>query len=421
MKNTDIEQKLQTAVNHMVPDVLDNILSGCTSKEGKVIEMADKKNRKKKWTLSLSGIAASLILVLGLFFGLKQVQSNNIVDSIIALDVNPSIELKVNKKEKVLEANALNEEARIILDGMNLKNTDLNVAINALIGASLKNGFIDRLANSVLISVENPDKNKGIKLKQKLAEEINLLLLSQEIKPAILSQAISSEADLDAYVKTYNISFGKAALIDEILNYDRFLDIKDLAKMSINDLNLLMHSKKINPENISSIGTASEESYIGETAAKEIAFRHTGITESDVQKLEIEIDIEKGRLVYEIEFFAGGYEYELDIDAHSGEIIDFEKEEKTAKKEDKSAKKEDSKTDTSITGQYIGKDEAIKIALNHAGVSESSVNNLTVELDREDGVVVYEVEFLIGNTEYEYEINALTGEIVGFEKEEKHK
>lgn len=191
--------------------------------------------------------------------------------------------------------------------------------------------------------------------------------------------------------------------------------------MSINDLNLLMQSKKIKPVGISSIGTASDEAYIGEAAAKKIAFEYVGISESDAEKLEIEMDIEKGRLIYEVEFFAGGYEYEFDIDARSGEIIDFEKEERAAKKEDKTTDKQDNNSEPETSAQYIGEDEAEAIALNHAGVSKSSVGRLTVEMDREDGIVVYEVEFYVENIKYEYEINAITGEIAGFEKEEKHK
>ncbi len=78
-------------------------------------------------------MAAALLLIaggLGIAFG-SQRTSPGTVDSIVSLDVNPSIELKIDSNEKVVETSARNEDARIILDDMDLKGTDLNVAVNA--------------------------------------------------------------------------------------------------------------------------------------------------------------------------------------------------------------------------------------------------------------------------------------------------
>lgn len=65
----------------------------------------------------------------------------------------------------------------------------------------------------------------------------------------------------------------------------------------------------------------------------------------------------------------------------------------------------------------IGEEKAKQIALEKAGLEESQVQRMKVEKDREDGVLVYEVEFEQGRTEYSYEIVAATGEIVKAETE----
>ena len=67
----------------------------------------------------------------------------------------------------------------------------------------------------------------------------------------------------------------------------------------------------------------------------------------------------------------------------------------------------------------IGEAKAKQIALTHAGVSEGSIREYECELDREDGIMVYEIDFECGNYEYEYEINAITGEIVKYDIEEE--
>ncbi len=72
----------------------------------------------------------------------------------------------------------------------------------------------------------------------------------------------------------------------------------------------------------------------------------------------------------------------------------------------------DAKADTS---NVITEDEAKKIALDHAGMKESDVTNFKIKLDTEDGVKEYEVEFYFGNTEYDYDINAISGKIISFD------
>ena len=63
------------------------------------------------------------------------------------------------------------------------------------------------------------------------------------------------------------------------------------------------------------------------------------------------------------------------------------------------------------TGSVIEQEAAIEIALTHAGISREQVYDLEAELDREWGVLLYEVSFESGGREYEYDINATSGEI----------
>lgn len=69
------------------------------------------------------------------------------------------------------------------------------------------------------------------------------------------------------------------------------------------------------------------------------------------------------------------------------------------------------------TVQDIGYAKAKSIALNHAGLSENQAYDMDIELDDEDGTLVYEVEFKSGNMEYDYEIDAASGTILKHEAE----
>ena len=73
-------------------------------------------------------------------------------------------------------------------------------------------------------------------------------------------------------------------------------------------------------------------------------------------------------------------------------------------------------TGTASAKGYIGVDDAKTAAYAHAGVSASDVLYVETDFDSEHGVMVYEVEFYAGSVEYEYDINALTGEVVKYEQ-----
>ncbi|MCM1187447.1 MAG: PepSY domain-containing protein [Lachnoclostridium sp.] len=74
-------------------------------------------------------------------------------------------------------------------------------------------------------------------------------------------------------------------------------------------------------------------------------------------------------------------------------------------------------TNQTASDSYIGEESAWSIALTHAGLKETEISQKQIKLDLEDGIMVYEIEFEKGRTEYEYEINAVSGEIIKAEKD----
>ena len=65
----------------------------------------------------------------------------------------------------------------------------------------------------------------------------------------------------------------------------------------------------------------------------------------------------------------------------------------------------------------LTEEQALAIALEHAGLTEEQVSYLNAHLDRDDGRWVYEIEFREGRTEYEYAVNASSGKIVDYDKD----
>ena len=159
---------------------------------------------------------------------------------------------------------------------------------------------------------------------------------------------------------------------------------------------------------------SSTEQYIGEAKAKSIALTHAGLTESQVTFIKAHLERDDGRMTYDIEFYSGNVEYDYEIDAISGTIKEFDRDIENYSIPNNSTGRGTTSTQSTQSGtvQYIGEAKAKAIALSAAGLSESQVSRMKVSFDREDGVMIYEVEFNNGRMEYEYEIDATTGKVL---------
>jgi uncharacterized membrane protein YkoI len=68
--------------------------------------------------------------------------------------------------------------------------------------------------------------------------------------------------------------------------------------------------------------------------------------------------------------------------------------------------------DTCLTAE-----EALTIALNHAGLTENQIRRLEREFDRDQGRPEWDIEFVSGAYEYSYEIHAETGAVLEWDTE----
>lgn len=143
--------------------------------------------------------------------------------------------------------------------------------------------------------------------------------------------------------------------------------------------------------------------------AKEIALKDSNLTIDEVSFIRADKDIDDGVEKYDIEFYHGNKEYDYEINAADGKIMDYDSDIENYSILD------------GIVNQgntaKITEEQAKEIALNHANLNNEQVNFEKVELDKDDGVQKYEVEFHYNNREYNYEIDANTGDILSFEQD----
>ena len=395
----EIERRLSKAVQEQTPDILPQILAARKTERGKVIDMTQalqnqKNNNKKKHTIRnlAIGAAAALVLAIGGFAGY---QYQFAVDTAVSIDVNPSIELEVNRQEKVLKANPLNEDAKTLLDGMELEGTNLKTAVNAVIGSMVQNGYLTADANSILLTVDNDDEARREALQKELTEGVNDSLKQLSLDGTVFSQSLQGNDELKALAAQYGISEGKARWIQMLTQADASLKADVLAELSINDLALLAEARNLSGDYV---GTADETGYIGTEKAKEIAVTKAGGGEVT----SLEMDIDDGRMVYEGELVKDGVEYDFDIDALEGTVIKWEKDGVAEI--------------TTAPDGLISQDKAKEIVLNK--IPGATITKL--ELDEDDGVWIYDGEARLGQTSYDFEIKAADGTILEWKSESKN-
>lgn len=199
--------------------------------------------------------------------------------------------------------------------------------------------------------------------------------------------------------------------------------------------------------------------YIGTAEAKNVALENAGLTASQVKFTDVELDDKNGTHYYQVEFTADGKEYEYDIDALTGAIIESklpagaQAQQNTASNNNTAgnttpdtntagSSNTDNNTsnnttpDTNIAGSSntnnntsnntssgtgtasaaLTADQAKNKALAHAGLKANQVTFVKSKLDWDDGRQVYDVEFYTSDyKEYDYEIDASTGEVVSYD------
>jgi uncharacterized membrane protein YkoI len=163
--------------------------------------------------------------------------------------------------------------------------------------------------------------------------------------------------------------------------------------------------------------TAASPSPIDAARAKEIALAHAGLKERDVDFIRVHLDHDDWRREYEVEFYRGKIEYDYDVDAQTGEIVSYSHDAEYFPPSVLATSTPANNQNSTIIGDVKAKE----IALSHAGLKESDVAFHRIRLDYDDGRPEYDIYFYDGKGEFDYVLDALTGEIISYGGEERKK
>lgn len=168
-----------------------------------------------------------------------------------------------------------------------------------------------------------------------------------------------------------------------------------------------------------------EMSFIGADRAKQLALDACGMDAADAESVTTDMVTHDGQDCYLVDITAAGQSYQLAIDAFTGAIVRINIPGGTESADESSAddaaegSTEDaaeSSVKPGAANEMITVEDAKNKALSHAGLTDGQVTFVESKLDYEDGRQVYEIEFYADDfREYDYEIDACTGEVIGFD------
>lgn len=376
---------------------------------------------------------------------------------VLTLKINPEISIRYNEDGMVTEIKGGNDDGvQIIENYKDYIGKESGLVLKELITLINEAGYfveeVEGQPKRIVLELEAGSVLPEEKFLEKMTSNVQSVVANLDVKTNVVNDSEvmtleeakqiafdhagvkaedvhfdDEEFDIDDGVKLYELEFYANgfeyeydihAVTGEILKHER-----DKENDNKSARKAVFNTKSDNKTSSSLKQDTKKTDYISMDRAKQIAFDHAGVNGANAHFDDQEFDEDDGVPSYELEFYVNGNEYEYDIHAVSGQILDFEhdikKSEPAAKTAPatKPAAKPAPAPKAAAKPTQISKDEAINIALNHAGLSRSQVSFDDIELDDDDGRLIWEIEFNSGNWEFEYDIDAYTKSILDFEKE----
>lgn len=274
---------------------------------------------------------------------------------------------------------------------------------------------IGKIAIATLASLGVLATGSALLTSQYIAEA-NAKLTVEEAKSIAFKTANVNAKDVKQYtvklekengVTVYDVEF----YVNNIA-YDYEIDANSGAIVSSDSEVEYLVIKPDNKTQNNQSNNRNNANYIGVAKAKSIATKDAGVNSNQAKFYTSKFDFEDGRAVYDIEFYVNNVEYDYEIDAITGKIIEKDMDIENFTIPQKNNQNNQSNNQNNTNG-LIGIEKAKSIALKHAGVS--SVQFTKAKLDTDDGVKVYDVEFRVNGVKYDYEIDAKTGAVRDFD------
>lgn len=249
MNEDNLKKHLKKAVDQAPIDLLEKIKSQPVEKmaahDDITRQTAPGRIRFMKPALALLTAAAIF-----LFAFVNWQMTTQWVDSMVYLDVNPSLTLETNRRDQVIRLSGLNDESQALIEGLDYKGKSLEAVAAELLDRLVLQSYVSSSEPAILLSVFNEDPEKRSRQLSALDQAIHAYLQSLEIEPIVLTQSLDPTETLTEYAEANHISVSKMTLIRNMILLDPDLKAEDLSKLSLEALIKVSSKVELNLDQI---------------------------------------------------------------------------------------------------------------------------------------------------------------------------
>ena len=341
----------------------------------------------------------------------------------LTMDINPSIEIVTNRLDRVVEINPLNDDAKELLKEFSPKDKNLESTVNDLVDLMILTGHIKGgQDNYVMITVA--DDSADNKLVDKVNRAINAMLENKQIEATILNQAIARGERGEKQT-------GVQLAAQRLQEIDGSLTVEQIGSMTVRELIHYSKEHNIPIENLFKVAVGDIDkvvegrAMISREEAERIALDKVS---GEIIKMELDDLRDDDGPEYEIEILSDGIKYEIEIDAYTGEIKEFEGDDDDDHHHDDDNDHyhhDDDDDDDHHRGTSTSKSKQSSNQVSKGKISADRAKAIALELTGGGAITEfemdddeYEIEIKAKGKKYEIEIDAYTGKVLDFEVED---
>lgn len=208
----------------------------------------------------------SFVILLGavVFLASCATASNAQDDTYLTLDINPSIELIITPREKVVYANALNEDGEVLLAELDVIGMQLDDAMDLIIETAIELGYIDVDAEETFVQISAISKNTeiGDKIRERAKEHINHAFRDRMMMGRAEDKGFTPEFLAEA--ESYGVTPGFLFLAQKAVIASDELLLEDALQMTVQELQAILKDAR---ENMKVVAQALRDEFLADRQA----------------------------------------------------------------------------------------------------------------------------------------------------------
>lgn len=198
----------------------------------------------------LSVILAVVMMFAGVFTLSACSNKNPEAASYVAMDINPSIELVLDKNDKVIAVNAANEDAEVMLYGAKgILNCKISDASRVIAELAVKYSYVDEDSVNINVTVSGENQNKENEIFASVDASFKKVFDKNDIRAAVeKASGFAAQIRLERAKQAYpdssavqSLSVGKFRLAEAAVRADRSLSFEKAAEMSVEELSKVLY------------------------------------------------------------------------------------------------------------------------------------------------------------------------------------